>query len=73
MNFVVEDSKELQKIGFKKENELSVFTLGGQQHMLQYLSMKEGSLFCFVIMISSKSQCKFRLCYGTYHQKVLNE
>jgi hypothetical protein len=28
MNFVVENSKKLQKIGFKKENELSVFTLG---------------------------------------------
>jgi hypothetical protein len=25
--------------------------------MLPYLSMKEGSLFCFVVMISPKPQC----------------
>jgi hypothetical protein len=36
--------------------------------MLPYLSMKEGSIFCFVIMISPKPRC-FRLCYGTCHQK----
>jgi hypothetical protein len=36
------------------------------------LSMKEGSLFLFVIMISPKPQC-LRLCHGTCHQKVLNE
>jgi hypothetical protein len=34
--------------------------------------MKEGNLFYFVIMISPKLQC-FRVCYGTYHHKVLNE
>ncbi len=28
MNFVVENSNKLQKNGFRKENELSVFTLG---------------------------------------------
>jgi hypothetical protein len=28
MNFVVENSNKLQKIGFRMENELSVFTLG---------------------------------------------
>jgi hypothetical protein len=28
MNFVVENSKKLQQIGFRKENELSIFTLG---------------------------------------------
>jgi hypothetical protein len=28
MNFVVENSKKLPKIGFKRENELSVFTFG---------------------------------------------
>jgi hypothetical protein len=28
MNFVVGNSNKLQKIGFRKENELSVFTLG---------------------------------------------
>jgi hypothetical protein len=28
MNFVVENSNKLQKIGFKTENELSVFTFG---------------------------------------------
>ncbi len=44
----------------------------GQQHMLPYLSMKESSLFCFFIMISPKRWC-FGLCYGIYHQKVLNE
>jgi hypothetical protein len=40
--------------------------------MLPYLSMKEDSLFCFVIMISPKPWC-LRLCYGTCHQKFLNE
>ncbi len=69
-NFVVENSNKLQQIGLRKENELNVHTWG-QQHMLPYLSMKEGSLFCFVIMISPKPQC-IKLCYGTYHQKVLN-
>jgi hypothetical protein len=34
--------------------------------------MKEGNLFCFVIMISPKPWC-FRLCYGIYHQKKFNE
>jgi hypothetical protein len=29
MNFVVENSNKLQQIGFRRENELSVFTLGG--------------------------------------------
>jgi hypothetical protein len=29
----------------------------GQQHILAYLSMKEGGLFCFVIMISPKPWC----------------
>ncbi len=28
VNFVVENSNKFQKIGFGKENELSVFTLG---------------------------------------------
>ncbi len=72
MNFVVENPNKLQQIGFKKGIELNVFTTWGQQHMLPYLSMKEGSLFCFVIMIFPKPQC-LRLCYGIYHQKVLNE
>jgi hypothetical protein len=27
MNFVVENSKKLQQIGFRRENELSVFTI----------------------------------------------
>jgi hypothetical protein len=53
MNFVVENSNKLQKIGIKTKNELCVHTCG-QQHMLCYLSMKEGNLFCFVIMISPK-------------------
>jgi hypothetical protein len=39
--------------------------------MLLYLSMKEGSFFCFVLIISPKPWC-FRLCYWTCHQKVLN-
>jgi hypothetical protein len=38
----------------------------GQQHMLPYLCMREGSLFCFFIMIYPKPWC-LRLCYGTYH------
>jgi hypothetical protein len=28
MNFVVENSNKLQQIGFRKENELNVFTFG---------------------------------------------
>jgi hypothetical protein len=28
MNFVVENSNKLQQIGFRRENELSVFTFG---------------------------------------------
>jgi hypothetical protein len=28
MNFVVENSNKLQQIGFKRENELNVFTFG---------------------------------------------
>jgi hypothetical protein len=28
MNFVVENSNKLQQTGFRRENELSVFTLG---------------------------------------------
>ncbi len=70
MNFVVENSNKLQQIGFRREKFECVHTWD-QQHMLLYLSMKEGSLFCFVIMISPNPWC-FRLCYGTYHQKVLN-
>jgi hypothetical protein len=70
MNFFVENSNKLQQIGFKREKFECVHTWG-QQHMLLYLSMKEGSLFCFVIMISPKPWC-FRLCYGIIHQKVLN-
>jgi hypothetical protein len=59
MNFIVENSNKLQKVGFIMENELSVHNWG-QQHMLHYLSMKEGSLFCFVMMIFPKPWC-FRL------------
>jgi hypothetical protein len=44
----------------------------GQQHMLPYLSMKEGSLLCFVIVIFPKPRC-LGLWYGTYHQKVFNK
>jgi hypothetical protein len=40
MNFVVENSKQLQKIGFKKENELSVFKLRPTTHVT--LSIHEG-------------------------------
>jgi len=73
MSFVVENSNKLQQIGFRKENELSVFTFGANNTcMLPYLSMKEGNLFCFVIIIFPKPRC-LRLCSGTYHQKALNE
>jgi hypothetical protein len=41
MNFVVENSNKLQQIGFKRENELSVFThLGPTTHVT--LSIHEG-------------------------------
>jgi hypothetical protein len=40
--------------------------------MLPYLSTKEGNLFCFFMMIFPKPRC-IKLCYGIYHQKVLNE
>jgi hypothetical protein len=47
-------------------------SIQGQHYMLPYLSMKESSLFCFFIMISSNPWC-FGLCYGNCHQKVVNE
>jgi hypothetical protein len=59
------------KLGLKGKWVECVHTWG-QQHMLPYVSMKEGSLFCFVIMIFPKPWC-LRLCYGSYHQKTLNE
>ncbi len=60
-----------KKMGFEGKMHWCVH-IWGQQHMLPYLSMKEGNLFCFVIMIFPKPRC-LGLCYGTYHQKVLNE
>jgi hypothetical protein len=73
MNFVVENSNKLEQIGFRRENELSVFTFWANNTCyLIKLSMKEGNLFCFVIMVFLKPWY-FKLCYGTYHQKVLNE
>jgi hypothetical protein len=40
MNFVVENSNKLQQIGFRRENELSVFMLGPTTHVT--LSIHEG-------------------------------
>jgi hypothetical protein len=36
MNFVVENSNKLQKIGFRRENELNVFTLGANNNVTLY-------------------------------------
>ncbi len=70
MNFVFENSNKLPKNEFRKENALSVFTLGANNTC--YLIYPWRKVVCFVIMISPKPRC-FGLCYGTYHQKVLNE
>ncbi len=37
MNFVVENSNKLQQIGFKRENEVSVFTLGSTTHVTLFI------------------------------------
>ncbi len=47
MNFVVENSNKLQQIGFKKENELSVFTLGANNTC--YLIYPWRKVVCFVL------------------------
>jgi hypothetical protein len=37
MNFVVENSNKLQQIGFRRENELSVFTFGPTTHVTLFI------------------------------------
>ncbi len=51
MNFVVENSKNLQQIGFRKEKELSLFTFGPNNTCYLIYPWRKNSLFCFVIMI----------------------
>jgi len=63
--------KQITKKWVSKGKWVDCVRTWGQHHILPYLSMKEGSLFCFVIMIFSKPWC-LGLCYGTYHQKVLS-
>jgi hypothetical protein len=46
MNFVVENSKKLQQIGFKRENELNVFTFGANNTC--YLIYPRRKVICFV-------------------------
>ncbi len=55
-----------KKMGFEGKMTWMYSHLGPTTHVT--LPIHEGSLFCFVIMISPKSQC-FGLSYGTYHQK----
>ncbi len=45
MNFVVENSNKLQKIGFRKENELSVLHLGPTTHVTLLMSRGAPSWF----------------------------
>ncbi len=47
VNFVVENSNKLQKIGFGKENELSVFTLGANN--IGYVIYPQRKVVCFVL------------------------
>jgi hypothetical protein len=37
MNFVVENSNKLQQIGFRRENELNVFTLGTKTQVTLFI------------------------------------
>jgi hypothetical protein len=37
MNFVVENSNKLQQIGFRRENELSVFILGATTQVTLFI------------------------------------
>jgi hypothetical protein len=47
MNFAVESSKKLQKIGFRRENELNVFTLGANNNVtLSIHERRQFALFC---------------------------
>jgi len=47
MNFVVTNSNKLQQIGFKKENELSVFTFGANNKCFFIYPWRK--VVCFVL------------------------
>jgi hypothetical protein len=48
MNFVVENSNKLQQIGFRSENEFSVFTLGANNTF--YFIYPWRKVVCFVLL-----------------------
>jgi hypothetical protein len=49
LNFVVENSNKLQQIGFRRENELNVFTLGSNNTC--YLIYPWRKVVCFVLSL----------------------